>query len=89
MSLKGASACNIQFLGGKPVLIDTLSFERYREGKPWVAYGQFCRDFLAPLYLLARKDVRLGLLLRDFIDGVRLDLASRLLPLRTRFSSPR
>ena len=34
MSLKDASAYNIQFLRGKPILIDTLSFEKYREGAP-------------------------------------------------------
>ena len=42
LSLKDCSAYNIQFLRGKPVLIDTLSFERYREGEPWAAYRQFC-----------------------------------------------
>ena len=52
MSLKDSSAYNIQFLSGKPVLIDTLSFERYREGSPWVAYRQFCQHFLAPLTLM-------------------------------------
>lgn len=88
MSLKDASAYNIQFLGGKPVLIDTLSFERYEEGRPWVAYGQFCRHFLSPLYLMSKKDVRLGLLLRNYIDGVPLDLASSLLPFRTRLRFP-
>lgn len=48
MSLKDASAYNIQFYNGHPILIDTLSFERYVEGKPWVAYRQFCQHFLAP-----------------------------------------
>ena len=33
---------------------------------------------------MAYRDVRCGLLLRDFLDGVPLDLASRLLPIRTR-----
>lgn len=83
MSLKDASAYNIQFLHGRPVLIDTLSFERYAEGRPWIAYGQFCRHFLAPLYLMARRDVRLGRLLENYIDGVPLDLASELLPWTT------
>lgn len=87
MSLKDASAYNIQLTRGRPVLIDTLSFEIYEEGPPWVAYGQFCRHFLAPLYLMAKKDVRLGLLLRDYIDGVPLDLASSLLPTRTWLST--
>ncbi len=88
MSLKDSSAYNIQFHHGKPVLIDTLSFEIYNQGQPWVAYRQFCQHFLAPLSLMASRDVRLGLLLRDFIDGIPLDLASRLLPWRTRLSWP-
>ena len=39
MSLKDASAYNIQFVHGKATLIDTLSFEIYKEGRPWVAYS--------------------------------------------------
>jgi hypothetical protein len=85
MVLKDASAYNIQFQHGKPVLIDTLSFELYREGDPWVAYRQFCQHFLAPLALMAHTDVRLIQLLRVNIDGIPLDLASRLLPRRTRY----
>jgi ribosomal protein L11 methylase PrmA len=84
MSLKDASAYNIQFVRGRPVLIDTLSFETYREGKPWDAYRQFCQHFLAPLALMSQVDVRLVQLLRVHIDGIPLDLASHLLPLRTR-----
>lgn len=80
MSLKDASAYNIQFVRGKATLIDTLSFEIYTEGQPWVAYRQFCQHFLAPLALMALKDVRLNQLLRVYIDGVPLDLASELLP---------
>ncbi len=83
MSLKDASAYNIQFVGSRPVLIDTLSFEPYEEGKPWVAYRQFCQHFLAPLALMACRDVRLGQLLRIHLDGIPLDLAARLLPSRT------
>lgn len=86
MILKDASAYNIQFHRGKPVLIDTLSFQPYREGEPWVAYRQFCQHFLAPLALMAHTDVRLNQLLRLYIDGIPLDLASRLLPARTKFS---
>ncbi|MFN0060682.1 MAG: class I SAM-dependent methyltransferase [Planctomycetota bacterium] len=88
LSLKDASAYNVQFVGGRPILIDTLSFERYREGAPWPAYAQFCRHFLAPLMLMALKDIRLGQLLRVHLDGVPLDLASTLLPRRSwwRFS---
>jgi ribosomal protein L11 methylase PrmA len=84
LSLKDASAYNVQFRGSQPVLIDTLSFERQVEERPWTAYRQFCQHFLAPLALMAFVDVRLSQLLRVHIDGVPLDLASRLLPARTR-----
>ena len=86
LSLKDASAYNIQFHRGRPILIDTLSFTAYREGEPWVAYRQFCQHFLAPLALMALRDVRLGSLLRTCIDGVPLDLAAALLPLRTKLN---
>jgi hypothetical protein len=86
MSLKDASAYNIQFVRGKAALIDTLSFEIYKEGEPWVAYRQFCQHFLAPLALMSYRDVRLSQLLRVYIDGVPLDLASELLPGKTKFN---
>lgn len=80
MILKDASAYNIQFQDGHPILIDTLSFAKYSEGKPWVAYKQFCQHFLSPLVLMAYKDIRLNELLINNIDGIPLDLASKLLP---------
>lgn len=86
MTLKDASAYNVQFLHGKPVFIDTLSFEPYEEGKPWVAYSQFCQHFLAPIALIYYSDFRLVQLTRAFIDGIPLDLASSLLPGKTRLS---
>jgi len=85
-TLRDASAYNIQFHHGRPVLIDSLSFERAEPGKPWAPYRQFCEHFLAPLALMSKVDVRLGSLLRDHLDGVPLDLAARLLPGRTRLS---
>jgi hypothetical protein len=88
MSLKDASAFNVQFLDGRAVFVDTLSFERLREGEPWVAYRQFCQHFLAPLALMSQRDARLGQLLRTHLDGVPLDLASSLLPVKTRVRLP-
>ncbi|HZW04656.1 MAG TPA: class I SAM-dependent methyltransferase [Anaerolineaceae bacterium] len=86
MSLKDASAYNVQFHQGAPIFIDTLSFETYVEGRPWVAYRQFCQHFLAPLALMATTDIRLNHLLQNDIDGIPLDLASRLLPWQTRLN---
>jgi len=83
LTLKDASAFNIQFRGPRPVLIDTLSFEIWDETAPWAAYRQFCQHFLAPLLLMAHTDVRLNQLSRVHIDGIPLDLASKLLPRHT------
>jgi len=86
MSLKDASAYNVQFIGARPTLIDTLSFEQYEPGLPWSAYGQFCRHFLAPLALMARTDIGMNRLSALWIDGVPLQTAASMLPGRTRFS---
>ena len=85
MILKDASAYNIQFFKGKPILIDTLSFEIYKENQPWVAYRQFCQHFLAPLSLITSRDIRLSKLMKIYIDGLPLDLVSGLLPISTWF----
>jgi hypothetical protein len=77
MTLKDASAYNILFEGTHPLFIDTLSFEDYVEGKPWIAYRQFCQHFFAPLALCSLKDLRLSRLLSLFPDGIPLDLASK------------
>src|SRR5262245_19658696 len=83
-ALRDAPASNVQLHGGRPTLIDTLSFERARPDAPWRAYRQFCEHFVAPLALMAHRDVRCGLLLRDFIDGIPVDLVATLLPGRTK-----
>jgi hypothetical protein len=88
MTIRDASTYNVQFRDGKPILIDTLSFERAAADQPWKPYRQFCENFLAPLALMTHRDGRLGLLLRTWIDGVPLDLASELLPRSTRYFSP-
>lgn len=86
MILKDASTYNIQFIGSSPIFIDTLSFDIYKEGETWIAYKQFCQHFLAPLALMSKVDLRMNLLLRDFIDGIPLDLASSILPITSKFN---
>jgi SAM-dependent methyltransferase len=85
-TLRDASAYNIQVDRGRPILIDSLSIERLKPTEPWAAYRQFCQHFVAPLSLMVWRDVRCGLMLRDHMDGIPLDLASSLLPGRTRLS---
>jgi hypothetical protein len=86
MILKDASPYNVQFRNGKPVWIDTLSFEKYIDGMPWNAYRQFCEQFLAPLAVMSETDLRLSLL-KMFPAGVPLDIAVKSLPWRKRFSN--
>jgi hypothetical protein len=82
MTLKDATAYNVQFLGCRPVFIDTLSFELDR-GAPWVAYEQFCMHFLAPLLVMQYRSGDWGQYLRAALDGSPLDLVSAILPRRT------
>lgn len=85
-TLKDGSAYNVQFLENAPIFIDTLSFKPYATGAPWEGYKQFCQHFLAPLALMSRRDIRLQTLLRCYLDGIPLDLASALLPLSSYLS---
>lgn len=82
--LRDATAYNIQFIGSKPVFIDFLSFEPWQKGRPWKAYGQFCRHFLAPLAMMALRAPECGKLLLNWLDGLPLSLVAQLLPSRTR-----
>src|SRR6185436_16179886 len=82
MTLKDASAFNVQFRGSQPIFIDTLSFEA-DHGGPWLAYNQFCRHFLAPLALMSYLGPMFHQCWKPLVDGVPLDCASALLPRRT------
>ena len=84
MVLKDATAFNIQFRKGEPILIDTLSFDFYGEKDPWTAYGQFCRFFLAPLLMMKFITPDASRLQLLYIDGIPLEVASAMLPLKTR-----
>ncbi len=84
LSLKDASAFNVQFHGSTPIFIDTLSFEP-DPGTPWVAYEQFCRQFLAPLFLMHYGSANAAALLANFLDGLSLPWTAKLLPVSSLF----
>ena len=86
MILKDATPYNIQWQQGKPVCIDTLSFEKYVQGKPWIAYRQFCESFLAPLLLMHYRKISLHELMLAYPGGIPLLVAKKLLPVKSRFS---
>ena len=84
--LSDASAFNIQFLGGKPIFIDYLSFRRYQDGEPWFGHRQFCEQFLNPLILQARLGVPFHAAYRGRPDGIESVSLSPLLKLRHKWS---
>jgi len=68
--LKDSSPYNMQWRGARPVFVDVGSFERLREGEPWVGYRQFCMLYLYPLLLQSAKGVPFHAWLRGSIDGI-------------------
>lgn len=84
LTLKDASAYNVQFRGAKPVFVDVGSFERLREGEPWAGYRQFCMLFLFPLMLQAYRGAPYHPWLRGSLDGIAPGEARALLPRRRR-----
>ncbi len=78
-TLKDATAYNIQFVDGRPILIDILSLAKYIPGSPWMGYTQFCQQFLFPLALSAHKDIPFQPLLRSYLEGIPLHVMKPLL----------
>ncbi|HEV2874859.1 MAG TPA: hypothetical protein VGW14_06885 [Thermoleophilaceae bacterium] len=83
--LKDSTPYNVQFKGARPVFVDVGSFERIREGEPWVGYRQFCMLYLYPLVLQAVKGVPFQPWLRGSIDGITPTQMRALLSFRDRF----
>jgi len=84
--LSDASAYNVQFVGTRPVFIDTLSFRRYREGSYWQGYKQFCEQFLAPLLLTAHCDIPFNDWYRGSLNGIDVRSLAGVLPFQSRLS---
>jgi 2-polyprenyl-3-methyl-5-hydroxy-6-metoxy-1,4-benzoquinol methylase len=85
MILKDATSFNIQFYQGKPIFIDTLSFEKYDASKPWIAYRQFCECFLFPLLIEHYKQIDVQKLLSVYLEGIPAQTTAKLLPRKTKF----
>lgn len=86
MTLKDATPFNIQWHKGSFIFIDTLSFETYNQDEPWIAYRQFCEAFLAPLLLMHHSKRSLQQLMLAWPDGIPLETAKALLPIKSKFS---
>jgi hypothetical protein len=86
MMLKDASAYNLQYHKGKMIFIDSLSFEKYDASLPWIAYRQFCENFLAPLAMMHYLKIPLHDLWKAYPEGIPLQLAGSTLPFRTKWN---
>lgn len=86
MILKDATPTNIQFSEGGPVFIDTLSFEKYDQSQPWIAYRQFCETFLFPLLLSHYHKTSIQPFLSGYPEGVPVNVTAKLLPGKARFN---
>ena len=86
MILKDATPFNIQFYKGKPIFIDTLSFDNYEPGKPWVAYRQFCECFLAPLLLMQYCHPDTAKIFTVYPNGMPMQVLVSLLPKQSRWN---
>jgi hypothetical protein len=84
MTLKDSTPFNIQWIGARPVFIDTASFKRAEAGEPWAGYRQFCEMFLYPLLLQAYKDVPFHPWLRGSLEGIEARHLNSLLSIRDR-----
>lgn len=85
-SLKDATAFNITFHKGKPVFVDSLSFDFYTDGEPWRAYKQFLMHFFAPLLMAKYYGNDMLKSLGQYIDGIPLDKVAKQLPFTARFN---
>ncbi len=87
LTLKDATAFNVQLFENRMTFIDHLSFEPSEGRMPWRPYSQFCRHFLSPLVISTYLDIHINRLFRVYIDGIPEQVTVGLLPLRS-FLSP-
>jgi hypothetical protein len=83
LTLKDATAFNVQLYGNRMTFIDHLSFEPSDGRMPWRPYSQFCRHFLSPLVISSYLDIHINRLFRVYIDGIPEQVTVALLPLRS------
>jgi len=86
MILKDATPFNFFLSGGKALLLDTSSFIFYKAGNPWLAYRQFCEEFLAPFALMHYNGAIWARLYQSQLRGMPLSFVSKELPLKSKLN---
>ncbi len=85
MILKDAPPFNFYLTGGKAVMLDTSSFMFFNSGDKWIAYKQFCTEFLGPLTLMHYNGQKWSRLTQTHLRGLPLAFTSKQLPIKSWF----
>jgi SAM-dependent methyltransferase len=83
MILKDATPYNFYLTGGKAVMFDTSSFMFFKENDSWIAYRQFCEEFLSPVALMHYNGAEWSKLTMANLRGMPLSFVSIQLPLKS------
>ena len=86
MILKDATPYNFYLTGGKAVMFDTSSFMFFRENDSWIAYRQFCEEFLSPVALMHYNGAEWSKLTVANLRGMPLSFVSKQLPIKSWFN---
>ena len=86
MILKDATPYNFYLIGGKAVMFDTSSFMFFNENDSWIAYRQFCEEFLSPVALMHYNGAEWSKLTMANLRGMPLSFVSKQLPLKSWFN---
>jgi SAM-dependent methyltransferase len=86
MILKDATPYNFYLIGGKTVMFDTSSFMFFNENDSWIAYRQFCEEFLSPVALMHYNGAEWSKLTMANLRGMPLSFVSKQLPIKSWFN---
>jgi SAM-dependent methyltransferase len=86
MILKDATPYNFYLTGGKAVMFDTSSFMFFKENDSWIAYRQFCEEFLSPVALMHYNGAEWSQLTMANLRGMPLSFVSKQLPIKSWFN---
>ncbi len=81
-----SSAYNIQFINHKPIFIDILSLDKYKEGDYWIGHSQFLQQFLNPLLLRSVKGIQFNEWYKGNLDGIKTSELNDILSFKDKLS---
>jgi len=84
--LKDATPYNFYLEGDKAVMFDTSSFMFFKENDKWIAYRQFCEEFLSPIALMHYNGGQWSKLTMANLSGLPLNFVSKQLPIKSWFN---